>query len=181
MMGLLLRVLFVTTDVYEKVKLRRLKCIRTMRKQTKMLLRLPKNSSFFHNFLWPSAWGLYQNLRNCTANHVLCFLNQKTNIHVNFANVLWVAFSIASSSLYYHSWNTLYMPLSVLAAQISFLNSGSNLDGSAVSSKTTFSSYMRCFFRHSLCKPGATLKPWRFILLLLTILGPWLKLIKIPF
>jgi hypothetical protein len=26
--------------------------------------------------------------------YVLCFLNQKTKIHVSFANVLWVAFSI---------------------------------------------------------------------------------------
>jgi hypothetical protein len=33
------------------------------------------------------------NQANCTADYVLCFLNQKTNIHVNFANVLWVAFS----------------------------------------------------------------------------------------
>jgi hypothetical protein len=66
MMALLPIILFVTTDIYEKVKIRRLKCFRTMRKQTwswfmanviKMLLPLrgyadnkhfPKNSSFFH-------------------------------------------------------------------------------------------------------------------------------------
>jgi hypothetical protein len=41
------------------------------------------------------------NLRNCTANYVLCFLNQKTNIHVNCANVFWVAFSICRA--HYHS------------------------------------------------------------------------------
>jgi hypothetical protein len=33
----------------------------------------------------------------------LCFLNQQTNIHVNFANVLWVAFSIPSGSLSLHN------------------------------------------------------------------------------
>jgi hypothetical protein len=32
-------------------------------------------------------------------DHVLCFLNQKTNVHINFGNVLWVAFSIPSGSL----------------------------------------------------------------------------------
>jgi hypothetical protein len=32
-------------------------------------------------------------------HYVLCFLNQKTKIHVNFANVLWVAFSSPSGSL----------------------------------------------------------------------------------
>jgi hypothetical protein len=32
-------------------------------------------------------------------NSVLCFLNQKTEIYVNSANVLWVAFSIPSGSL----------------------------------------------------------------------------------
>jgi hypothetical protein len=40
-----------------------------------------------------------QTLRNSTANYILCFLNKKTNIHVNFVNVLWVAFSILSDSL----------------------------------------------------------------------------------
>jgi hypothetical protein len=34
MIALLPIILFVTTDLYEKVKIRRLKCIRTMRKQS---------------------------------------------------------------------------------------------------------------------------------------------------
>jgi hypothetical protein len=34
MMALLPIILFVTTDIYEKVKIRHLNCIRTMRKQT---------------------------------------------------------------------------------------------------------------------------------------------------
>jgi hypothetical protein len=33
-----------------------------------------------------------------TAQLRFCFLNQKRKIHVNFANVLWVAFSIPSGS-----------------------------------------------------------------------------------
>jgi hypothetical protein len=33
MIALLPIILFVTTDIYEKVKIRRLKCIRTMRKE----------------------------------------------------------------------------------------------------------------------------------------------------
>jgi hypothetical protein len=37
----------------------------------------PKNSSFFHNFIKPSELRLCQNLRNRTANYVLCVLNQK--------------------------------------------------------------------------------------------------------
>jgi hypothetical protein len=34
MMDLVPTILFVTANIYEKVKIRRLKCIRTMRKQT---------------------------------------------------------------------------------------------------------------------------------------------------
>jgi hypothetical protein len=48
---------------------------------------------------------------------------------------------------------------SVIAAQISFLNSGSNLDRSAVSAKTTFSSYMRCFFRTHYANPNEVFFP----------------------
>jgi hypothetical protein len=57
MMALLLIILFVTTDFYEKVKIRRLKYIQTMRKQLLIYgvyadnRHLSKNSSFFHNFM----------------------------------------------------------------------------------------------------------------------------------
>jgi hypothetical protein len=68
-MALLPIIFFVTTDIYEKVKIRRLKCIRMMRKKTNMILiyvgcnkststvqvyaeseHFPKNSSFFSQF-----------------------------------------------------------------------------------------------------------------------------------
>jgi hypothetical protein len=179
MMGLLLRVLFVTTDVYEKVKLRRLKCIRTMRKQTKMLLRLPKNSSFFHNFLWPSEWGLYQNLRNCTANHVLCFLNQKTNIHVNFANVLWLAFSTASSSLYYHSWNTLYLYATLRYRRTNFLlEFWFEFGWICCFVQNNFFVIYEVFFSALTMQTRCNVETMEVYSI---ILGPWLKLIKIPF
>jgi hypothetical protein len=42
----------------------------------------PQNISFFHNFM----------------SNFSKLSNQKTNIHVNFANVWWVAFSIPSGS-----------------------------------------------------------------------------------
>jgi hypothetical protein len=49
-------------------------------------------------------WGdksaqIDQNLRNCTAKYVLCFFKSKNITHVNFANVLWVAFSVLSGLL----------------------------------------------------------------------------------
>jgi hypothetical protein len=57
---------------------------------------LPKNLSFFH-ISFNQANGVYVKIYELA----LCsmFLNQKTKIHVNFANVLWVAFSSPSGSL----------------------------------------------------------------------------------
>jgi hypothetical protein len=43
-----------------------------------------------------------------TLNIFLWFLNQKTNIHVNFGNVLWVEFSIPSGSLSLNSVGYMY-------------------------------------------------------------------------
>jgi hypothetical protein len=89
MMALLPIILFVTIDIYEKVRL--LKCIRKMKKQTWSGFmanadnkHFPKNYSFFPSFFH---------------NFIYCFLNQKINIHVNFTRVLWVAFSIPLDSL----------------------------------------------------------------------------------
>jgi hypothetical protein len=116
MMALLSIILFVTTDIYEKAKIRRLKCIPMIRKQIwsrfmtnvinsfcccafmqTTVITFCKNFSFFHNF--SSELRLWQNLQTCTANYVLHFLNEKTNIYVNFGNVLGVAPSIPSGSL----------------------------------------------------------------------------------
>jgi hypothetical protein len=59
----------------------------------------PKIFVFSQFHLTKRIRHLCQNLGNCTVNYVLGFLNQKTNVHVSFANVLWVAFSIPSGSL----------------------------------------------------------------------------------
>jgi hypothetical protein len=60
-------------------------------------LILPKSSVFlqFHLTKRMTFMSKFMKLHS----HVLCFLNQKTKIHVNFANVLWVAFSVPSGSL----------------------------------------------------------------------------------
>jgi hypothetical protein len=51
MMALLEIILFATTDIYEKVKIRQLKCIRTMLRVYADNRHFPKNSLFFHNFI----------------------------------------------------------------------------------------------------------------------------------
>jgi hypothetical protein len=61
--------------------------------------RFSQKRFVFSQFHFIKRRRLCENLRNCTANYVLCFLNQKTKIKANFANVLWVAFLILSGSL----------------------------------------------------------------------------------
>jgi hypothetical protein len=55
---------------------------------------IPYNAlnSEFANFETPCIVGSFDLCAN-----VIFFLNRKTNTHVNFRNVLWVAFSIPSS------------------------------------------------------------------------------------
>jgi hypothetical protein len=74
-------ILFVTIDIYEKVKIQRYKCIR-----------------FFFTIAFNQANDVYVNIYE-TAQLTMFYVYQKRNIHVNFANVLWVAFSIPSGSL----------------------------------------------------------------------------------
>jgi hypothetical protein len=52
-----------------------------------------KNTSTFQLFHCQQIQSLLITL------YVLCFLSRKTNIHVNFGNVLWVAFCILSGSI----------------------------------------------------------------------------------
>jgi hypothetical protein len=98
----LLPILFFTTDIYKKVNMRWLKCIRTIRKQTwswfkANVIKIPlplrvcaDNRHFPENFVF-SQFHL---------NKRIWRLCQKTNIHVSVASVLlWVAFSVPSGSL----------------------------------------------------------------------------------
>jgi hypothetical protein len=59
----------------------------------------PKNSSFL-TISFNQANDVYVKIYETAQLTVLGFLNQKTNIHVNFGNVLWVAFPIPSGSHY---------------------------------------------------------------------------------
>jgi hypothetical protein len=51
----------------------------------------------------------------------LCFLNQKTNFHFKFANVLWVAFSIPSGSLILVKFSEIVRALGILQLKILFV------------------------------------------------------------
>jgi hypothetical protein len=108
MMALLPIMLFVRTDIYEKVETRRLKRIRTFRKQTKNVflpLRVYADNKYFPQKLFVfSQFHLTKRMTFMSKftklhSYVLRFLNEKTNIHVSVANVLWVAFLILSGSL----------------------------------------------------------------------------------
>jgi hypothetical protein len=52
-------------------------CNKNASAAARLCKHFPKNSSFFHNFIYPSERRLCQNLRNCPANCVLGVLKLK--------------------------------------------------------------------------------------------------------